>query len=131
MNFKFLMILSVLISANCFADSKPEVYRDKLTLTGGVKGLSDVLDGCEAHSGLFTAKRFQYSDSGNTIKLIQFSRGDGEVFAIPTNFDQLDKGQYADLQRLLEEGRRYWVDFSVCGSAGFTSLMGVSYSIGM
>lgn len=131
MNFKALLILSVLLSANCFADSKPEVYRDQLTLTGGIKGLSEVLEGCEAHSGLFTAKRFQYSDSGNTIKLIQFARGDGEIFAIPTNFERLGKAQYGDIQRLLGEGGKYWIDFSVCGSGGFTSLMGISYSLGM
>ncbi|NYA42979.1 hypothetical protein HZI31_06620 [Serratia fonticola] len=131
MNVKVLFILAFLLPSICLATDKPEVYRDRVTLTGGARNLSSVLEGCESHSGLFLAKRIQFSDSGNTIKLIQFQRGDGDIFAIPTNFDQLDKAQYEDLQKMVEEGQKYWITFSVCGSGGFTSLIDINYSIGM
>lgn len=131
MNAKVLFLLALLSPSICLASDKPEVYRDRVTLTGGARNLSSVLEGCEAHSGLFLAKRIQFSDSGNTIKLIQFQRGDGEIFAIPTNFDKMDKAQYADIQKLVEEGLKYWITFSTCGSGGFTSLIDINYSVGM
>lgn len=131
MKVKALIVALLFIPAISNAALKPEVYRDQITLTGGVKNLSEALEGCETHSGAFRAKRLQYSDSGNLIKLIQFSRQDGEVYAIPTNFDQLSKSQYSDIQKIIEEGQRYWITFSVCGSGGYTSLMSMSYTIGM
>lgn len=127
----FLSFVCLVFSSFVSASEKPEVYRDTVSMTGGVKNLTQVLEGCELHSGLFLAKRFQYSDSGNTIKLIQFQRGDGEIFAIPTNFDALDKSQMSDLSKLIDEGNKYWISFSVCGSGGFTSLVDMSYSLGM
>lgn len=130
MNKLVALFFSLAISGFAVADEKPEIYRDPVTVTGGVRNLSEVLEGCELHTGLFLANRFQYSDSGNTIKLIQFQRGDGEVFAIPTNFETLDKYQYVDLLKLLREGRSYWISFSVCGSGGFTSLVDLSYTFG-
>lgn len=131
MHLKNILAAIVLLPCLCFAADKAEVYRDKVTLTGGAKNLSELLEGCEAHSGTFLAKRFQYSDSGNTIKLIQFQRGDGQVFAMPTNFDSLSKTQYEDVSGILHEGNKYWITFSICGSGGFTSLMDISYSLGM
>ncbi|HIH4124379.1 TPA: hypothetical protein ACYSEX_005573 [Klebsiella pneumoniae] len=131
MHLRKILAATVLLPCFCFAANQAEVFRDSVTLTGGAKNLSELLEGCESHSGVFLAKRFQYSDSGNTIKLIQFQRGDGQVFAIPTNFDSLSKSQYGDVSGILSEGNKYWITFSVCGSGGFTSLMDISYSLGM
>lgn len=131
MKIKAFILAILLLPTISYAASNPEVYRDQVTMTGGVRNLSETFNDCETHSGAFIAKRFQYSDSGNTIKLIQFARQDGEVFAIPTNFDKLDKSQYVDVQKIIEEGQRYWISFSVCGSGGYTSLISMSYSLGM
>jgi|GEM_PF-2322043 len=131
MKVKFLAATVVLVPFLALSSPEPVVYKDQVTMTAGIKNLDEVLEGCEGHSGLFKAKTFQYSDSGNTIKLIQFSRGDGQVFAMPTNFDQLSKPQYEDIRGMIHEGQKYWISFSVCGSGGYASLMEISYSLGM
>lgn len=131
MKLKHLVIMSALLPCLALASTEPNVYKDQVAVTGGIKNLTQILEGCEAHSGLFKAKTFQYSDSGRTIKLIQFVRGDGEVFAIPTNFEKLTKAQYSDAQGMLHEGQKYWISFSVCGSGGYMSLMDISYTLGM
>ncbi|MCE9909342.1 hypothetical protein LZ653_18470, partial [Hafnia paralvei] len=58
-------------------------------------------------------------------------RGDGEIFAIPTNFENLSKAQYSDFSRLVREGVNYWIKFSVCGSGGYMSLIDINTSVGM
>ena len=131
MKFKAIILVMMLAPMACFSATNPEIYRDELTLTGGAKNLDEVLEGCEQHSGYFKAQRVQYSDSGSTIKVIQFKRGDGEIFAIPTNFENLSKAQYSDFSRLVREGVNYWIKFSVCGSGGYMSLIDINTSVGM
>lgn len=122
-----LSLLSLLITFPVM--SKPLLFSDEVTMSQGVKGLSDVLEGCSVHSGIFMASSFQYSQSGNTIDLIQFKRKDGTTFAIPTNFESLDKQSYSTLSSLIKEKDIYWITFSVCGSGGFTSLIDLSTAL--
>lgn len=131
MNTKLIAGMLLFVPFLCFSSPLPEVFRDEVTLTGGVKNLSVIEDGCDEHDGYFRAQRLQYSDDGSVIKVIQFRRGDGNVFAIPTNFSNLSKPQYEDLSRVIKEGVNYWIKFSTCGSGGYMSLIDISTSVGM
>jgi len=107
----------------------PKVNLDEVTKTVTVSGLSNVSEGCEVHQGLLTLLGMQYSDSGNTVKLLRFRNSVGETLVMPTGFDALTKNENNGVNQMLEEGNKYFVKFSACGSGGFLSLIEINRTV--
>jgi len=121
------LLLSSLIAFSSYAE--PKVNLDEITKTVTVSGLSDVAEGCDVHQGLLTLLGMQYSDSGNTIKLLRFRNSVGDTLVMPTGFDALTKNENNGVNQMLEEGNKYFVRFSACGSGGFLSLIEINRTV--
>lgn len=127
MNKSIFFILAFLVTFSSFAS--PKVNIDEVTKTVTVSGLSESLDGCEVHQGLLTLIGMQYSDSGNTVKLLRFRSSTGDTLVMPTGFDALTKNENNGVNQMLEEGNKYFVKFSACGSGGFLSLIEINRTV--
>lgn len=127
MKFSMLVLITSFIAFSSYA--APTVNLDEVTKTVTVSGLSDVVEGCEVHQGLLTLLGMQYSDSGNTVKLLRFRNSVGETLVMPTGFDALTKNENNGVNQMLEEGNKYFVKFSACGSGGFLSLIEINRTV--
>jgi hypothetical protein len=117
-------LLLTFTAFSSFAD--PSFAINDVTNTANIENLDKVVEGCESGKGFFKIDGFQYSQSGNTIDLIKFKSLDNQIFAIPTGFDKLSKVDKQDTQKILKEGQPAFVEYVVCGSGGFMSLMNLS-----
>ncbi|MGK3134883.1 hypothetical protein ACCX84_03820 [Pantoea trifolii] len=120
-------MIALIISFSSYAD--PKVNLDEVTKTVTVSGLGEVLEGCEAHQGLLTLSGIQYSDSGNTAKLLRFRNSVGETLVMPTGFEALSKNENNGVNQMLQEGIKYFVKFSACGSGGYLSLIELNRTV--
>ncbi|WP_426577688.1 hypothetical protein ACP179_06380 [Xenorhabdus stockiae] len=125
------ILTTLLLTAITFPSlAEPSFTVNKVTKTASINNLDKVVEGCESGKGFFTIDGFQYSESGNTIDLIKFKSLSNEIFAIPTGFDKLSKVDKQDTQKILKKGQSAFVEYVVCGSGGFMSLMNLSIPAG-
>ncbi len=122
---KIIAFIFILFSASAL--SAPSVNEDSLTGLVSITGLDkdSPSQGCEIHSAAAEVQNVQFSDSGNSIKTIQFKFIDGKIFAMPSNFLQLNDAALSQSNQIVQQGKIYFIKFSVCGSGGFMSLIDI------
>lgn len=129
MVIRSLLFVGVLFIAFA-ANSEAIINYDQLTGSQSVRNLSEaVIEGCDLHEGVAFAKGTQYSDSGTTIKLIQFQGVGNKIFVIPTGFEQLSKNDNDIANSMINAGEPYFIRFTACGSDGFLKLVDI-YKLG-
>jgi len=85
-------------------------------------------DGCGQRMTFAKISALQFSDSGNSINLIQLKEESGRVFGAPIKYQKLSNLERQTADTLFIQGNEYFVFYQVCGSGGFVSLINV-YSI--
>ena len=85
-------------------------------------------DGCGQRMTFAKISALQFSDSGNSINLIQLKEESGRVFGAPIKYQKLSNLERQTADTLFIQGNEYFVFYQVCGSGGFVSLINV-YSV--
>ncbi|WP_158781579.1 hypothetical protein [Pantoea sp. BAV 3049] len=127
MTFKIFLYLSIsLLPFSAIA--QVDVFFDNVTHTAGFTGLDSIPqkgDNCSLNQGIMSVIGNQYSKSGRYIELIKVQRKDGEIFALPTNFEKLNNPELTASQELAKTGGIVFLRFSTCGSGGYLSLIDI------
>lgn len=127
MNY-FKFFLSVMLLVPAIASAEPQIFADEMTNNVGFTNLDSTPtknDGCAINEGIMRITGSQYSKSGRYIELLKFTRRDGKVFVIPTNFENLINGDLERAEEISKTGNDVFIKFSTCGNGGYLSLIDI------
>ena len=80
-------------------------------------------EGCGQRMTFAKISALQFSDSGNSIKLIQLVEESGRVFAAPIEYQKLSNVKRKEADQFLIQGNKYFIFYQVCGSGGFVNII--------
>ena len=80
-------------------------------------------EGCAQHMTFAKISALQFSDSGNSIKLIQLKEKSGRVFAAPIKYQKLSNLEKNTAEQFFVQGNEYFIFYQVCGFGGFLDLI--------